>query len=953
MLFTDFEEGPNPCRAHDDMAKRMVATVSMEELAQKGYLTPEGLKGKRFGDYELLDLGSTSIARLAKAGLDFTPASAIPFSCKRYKVPTKVSLCKPDSVYVERVAGRLVPIAVAEWKDKSKLKREGDVLSAAEQAVVGALAMGVRLAITTDGERYRYIDAAASADAGKIVEVPESRDFNPSVLSDLHRGESDVERDPRPLSETVWQIIWHATKAEPKDCLLTFVEFFMLKFLSDNLPLSVLPKEYRFDVLLKSPDEFKLDRGMSQIEYYVRHIRPRIKEIFAERLVVDDDSVRQLFGMATITSHTSIINGFAFLKSSPTTTISSYNRVFCEILSEFQNYGSLTNIDKEFKLRLYETFLKRSARQQRLGQFFTPRNIVKPMVRMAQLNALREGSTVLDPAAGVGGFLLEPLLFPDSLPGNVTFSDGRPGQRVKLVGVDVDAATNILAKANMLLHLAESVRDPQTTPEALNQVLTNTFILMNENETLGSLLYPPRESVDVILTNPPYVTQGSAIYRKELEHLKGKRNGTYLEDYYDTGGLGVEALFLRYISGALKPGGRAFVIVPLGLLNRTAQRMKKELLRECNILASLQLPRNAFFNTPQPTYILVLEKRRVKNQSRPPVFCGIARSIGETLDHERVPTPNDNDLSMLADLFVRYSNSGFGGSVDRPTTYGDCIFAKLVPPSAFAPDERWDVIRHWTDSEHVDLGERSETIGRSDFIDVATATLQELIDDLRAAKEELAELQTGPTSTFALSDSGRFQVRSGVRIRNVDLRENPGTVPVYSVFTRAETVKGYISKEWLLERGVEPEPHPSVTVMATGASAVGTVFYREANCVMTDDVVIVQSWPKEDSGMQLSFDDEAGDRGVKSSGSRVPEHDIDLGYLAVALSQTIAQGGYLYEAKLYTRRVAQLSIEVPVSPDGTPDIERQRQIAAVAKRLDQIRSKLQETGIWSKGVRLA
>ncbi|GGW02134.1 HsdM family class I SAM-dependent methyltransferase [Streptomyces narbonensis] len=956
----------------------------MEELAQKGYLTPEGVRGKRFGDFEVLELGATTVARLAKAGLEFTPASSVSFPCERYKAPKRVSLCKPDNVYVHRVAGRLVPIAVAEWKDKSRLRKAGDEIAAAEQAIVGALAMGVRLALTTDGERFRYIDAAASATAGKIVEIPEVRDFTPSVLSDLYRGESDVERDPRPLSEKVWQIIWQATKAEPKDCLLTFVEIFMLKFLSDNLPLSVLPADYRFDVLLAAPDEFARNKGCTQIEYYVNSIRPRIKQIFAERLVVDDEKVRNVFGLATITSYTSIINGFAFLRSSVTTTISSYNRTFCEILDEFQGFGALTNIDPEFKLRLYETFLKRSARQQRLGQFFTPRNIVKPMVKMAMLNTLPDDSIVLDPAAGVGGFLLEPLLFPDALPGNVTFSDGQPRQRVKLIGVDVDASTNILAKANMLLHLAESVRDPQTTPEALNQALVNTFLLMNDNETLGGLLYPPRNSVDVILTNPPYVTQGSSIYRKEIEHVDGKKNGVFLEEYYDTGGLGVEALFLRYISGALKPGGRAFVIVPLGLLNRTAQRMKKALLSECNILASIQLPRNAFFNTAQPTYILVLERRKVKAQSRPPVFCGIARSIGETLDYERVPTPKENDLAVLADLFVHYSNNGSSESVSRPTRYENCSFAKIIPASAFDPDERWDVIRHWTDAEHVELGERSDTIERAEFIDLATETLQELIDDLGQAKSELALLQSGATAKFALSDSSRFQVRSGIRVRNVDLRDNPGDVPVYSVFTRPETVKGMIDRDWLAERGVEPEPYPSVTVMATGASAVGMVFYREANCVMTDDVVIVQPWPRpaEDGQLELGEDDgqlELGDGAQQEpttpdaegtdpqdrdgeaaepedrddEAAELPEHDIDLGYLAVALAQTIAQGGYLYEAKLYTKRVAQLTIEVPVDAEGKPDIERQRQIAAVVKRLDQIRSKLQETGIWSKGVRLA
>lgn len=924
--------------------------MSKEELAQQGYLTSQGVRGKRFGDFELLELGATTVATLAKVGLDFTPASRVTFPCTRYKAPRRVDQCRPDSVYVHRVADRVIPVAVAEWKDRSRFRKAGDTAAAAEQAVVGALSMGLRLAIATDGNRFRYIDAAASAASGQIVEIPESRDFTPAVLSDLYRGESDVVRDPKPLAETVWQIIWHATKAEPKDCLLTFVEIFMLKFLSDNLPLSVLPADFRFEVLLNEPSEFLRTKGSTQIEYYVNSIRLRIKQIFAERLLVNDDVVKDLFALATVTSHTSIINGFAFLRSSSTTTIASYNRTFCEILQEFQEFGALTNIDPQFKLRLYETFLRRSARQQRLGQFFTPRNIVKPMVKMAMLNALPDGAVVLDPAAGVGGFLLEPLLFPDALPGNVSFRDGLPDQRVKLVGIDVDASTNILAKANMLLHLAESVRDPDTTPGALNQALVNTFILMNDNETLGALEHPPRGAVDVILTNPPYVTQGSSIYRKEIEHLKGERNGVYLHDYYDSGGLGVEALYLRYISGALKPGGRAFVIVPLGLLNRTAKRMKEELLRECNVLASIQLPRNAFFNTAQATYIIILEKRRTSVQSRPPVFCGIARSIGETLDYERVATPDDNDLAVLASLFVHYINNATSERVTRPLPYeDDCPFAKLVPPEEFAPDERWDVLRHWTDAEHVALGQRTETVDRGEFIDLATETLEVLIEELRQAKEELARLSTGRTGRFSLSDKSKFQIRSGVRIRNIDLRDNPGDVPVYSVFTRPDTVKGHISKEWLLERGVEPEKYPSVTVMATGASAVGMVFYREANAVMTDDVVIVQTWPKDDESGQLAL----GSGPVQAEGSSLPSHDIDLEYLAVALAQTIAQGGYLYEAKLYTKRVQQLTVEVPIDESGSPDLDRQRQIAAVAKRLEQIRAKLQETGTWSKSVRLA
>ena len=98
---------------------------------------------------------------------------------------------------------------------------------------------------------------------------------------------------------------------------------------------------------------------------------------------------------------------------------------------------------------------KNTPRQQKLGQFFTPRNVVRQIIRMAQMGRLKDGSVVLDPAAGVGGFVLEPLLLADALPNNVTIVSGKPRRRVRLVGVDMDANTHILAKVNMLIYLAE------------------------------------------------------------------------------------------------------------------------------------------------------------------------------------------------------------------------------------------------------------------------------------------------------------------------------------------------------------------------------------------------------------------------------------------------------------------------------------------------------------------
>jgi type I restriction enzyme M protein len=112
--------------------------------------------------------------------------------------------------------------------------------------------------------------------------------------------------------------------------------------------------------------------------------------------------------------------------------------------------------------------------------------------------------------------------------------------------------------------------------------------------------------------------------------------------------------------------------------------------------------------------------------------------------------------------------------------------------------------------------------------------------------------------------------------------------------------------------------------MANGAKAVGRVFVREPGAVITDDVIAVESL----------------------------DSNIDLEYLAVALRSAIASGGYVYEAKLFVRRVKALTIAVPVRPDGAPDLEQQRRIAAAVKRFDSIRERLSELGTRSSEARI-
>lgn len=901
--------------------------MANEELNQREYLANGYLKGKAFGRFEEINIGATRLDALVKSGVSATLPQDHAFQPSEYKAPKKPESLKPDTVILERTDGDLVTRAVIEHKRTSEFNGKSGpkkILSAQEQALMAASCLGAPIAVATNGVKYFYIDVPASISEGKVVNLPENRSFNPGVLDALLAGPHAAPKDPTPLAERVWQLIWHATKAEPKECLLTFVEIFVLKFLSDNLSYTILPKNKSFYHLVGDPADFKYENGETEIEYYINTIRPAIKSIFPDNTLCSDPKVSELFGLGSIVSKTSVINGFVFLQSSKQSP-DSYNSTFRLLIEAFNDFGALVEIDPEFKLRLYETFLRRSARQQRLGQFFTPRNVVSSIITMAKLGDLPDGSVVLDPAAGVGGFILEPLMWKESLKGNIKIESGSPKRRIRTIGVDVDSDLHILAKANMLLHIAELVRDPATTPSSLNQAMAETFVLMTENQTLGSLLNPPQSSVDVILTNPPYVTRGSGIYKDTLKQISGNRNGVDLSSYYDRAGLGVEALFIRYISGSLKPGGRAFVIVPQGLLNRTEPGPKSQLLDECNVIASIQLPRNAFFNTAQKTYILALERRHTDADPRPEVFCGLARSTGESLDHRRTPQPDDNDLADIAYAFVSWSNG------DENLANASHVI-KIENPDDFGPNDRWDVVRFWDEDELVDLGESEAPIKSKEFIEETQGSIKDLLEDLAKAKEDLSKVKSQKMVSVDISDESMFNVSSGTRITTKQIQQNPpknddDAVPVYSCFKHPWLIKGKVSRAWLsaqvrtdrkkrIVQRFPIEKRPVVTVNANGAS-VGKVFLRPADCLLTDDVIAVHIA-----------------EGV----------NIDPEYLMVALQSAVTAGGFLYEAKLFSTRVKELSIEMPVDDNGEYDIDAQQRSAAASKRLYALVTRLGDLG---------
>ena len=227
-----------------------------------------------------------------------------------------------------------------------------------------------------------------------------------------------------------------------------------------------------------------------------------------------------------------------------------------------------TSTEETYTLgHLYESMLKemRDAAGEN-GEFYTPRALVKFIVAVTNP---RLGETILDPAAGTGGFLTE--AFEHLKKQCKTTEDHRRLQRETLYGIEAKPLPYLLCQMNLLLHGMET---PNIDP-------------------LNALRFPLREvgdkdRVDVIMTNPPF---GG-------EEEKGIL-GNFPDDMQTSE---TAFLFLQLIMRRLKrlgrssKGGRAAVVVPDGTLFNVgvAARVKHELVSNFNLHTIVRLPFGVF-----------------------------------------------------------------------------------------------------------------------------------------------------------------------------------------------------------------------------------------------------------------------------------------------------------------------------------------------------------------------
>lgn len=674
--------------------------------------------GRSFGRYIYLRLGATTLNQLSKSKLI---KGGIHDADKQRK---------PDGLVLLPKGGIK---AVVEVKRPSELTQSKVPAVISTYSPIARAITGCNLLILTDGQKSIWVNPHTenviqyggqdllqlfdpkAVDSGSLSKEDEAMLLDLIDLADQTiTPDNDILHDspildPTPLAEKVWQKIWVTTGKEPEKCLYNVVEIFVFKFLSD---IGVLTGPHSFAHTIKQAT-YGNDLVLN---HYASMVRKRIQELFPKG-----------------PDGTTVINGTIFVneKGEPNYTQSS---LFAQVLEDFQDFdnlnGSMKNIDRQFKTRLFESFLRQSAGIKALGQYFTPRNVVQTIVRMSRADTLPPGSRVADPFCGVGGFLLETIAEYPSIQKGFQPKNKKVSPDIHFRGYDKgsdekdDERTIILAKANMLIYFSELLaqyNDEDYLKEFSHSIFNDTFHLLRDN--LGTFSLVNEEPYDLILTNPPYVTSGSGALRKSIDD-RG------LSGFYAEAGRGTESLAIEWIVSKLQPGGKAFVVVPDGLMNQ--HKVLNRIKERCIVDSIAALPSRTFFSTPKKTYILeVTRKTDIQQVQQDPVMFYLVSEVGESRDARRITIPQ-NDLPALEKAHKYFM-------VDKANYVPTDPRAKVVSWDNFNALPQWLIERQWSIEERRQLNleeERSE-VDEEGFAEMVAATL----DELSAYLEEVGDAQ--------------------------------------------------------------------------------------------------------------------------------------------------------------------------------------------------------------------
>lgn len=336
-----------------------------------------------------------------------------------------------------------------------------------------------------------------------------------------------------------------------------------------------------------------------------------------------------------------VSNGvFPFIKNLHQDGDSAYARYMGDAIFKIPTAAMLSKIvdgidklelgDEDSKGDLYEYLLSKVATAGTNGQFRTPRHIINMMVSLVKP---RPEDTIIDPAMGSAGFLIEAQRYLRENHAELFLNEQlrEHFNNSMFFGNDMDRTMLRIGAMNMLLH---GVENP-------NISYRDSLSEQNTDE----------EKYSLVLANPPF--KGSLDYEAVsadlLKVTKTKKT---------------ELLFLALFLRILKKGGRGAVIVPDGVLfgsSKAHKQIRKEIIENNKLHAVISMPSGVFKPyAGVSTAILIFTKTGSGGTDK--VWFYDMKADGYSLDDKRQEIP-DNDIP---DIIERFHN--LDGEAERART---------------------------------------------------------------------------------------------------------------------------------------------------------------------------------------------------------------------------------------------------------------------------------------------
>lgn len=298
-------------------------------------------------------------------------------------------------------------------------------------------------------------------------------------------------------------------------------------------------------------------------------------------------------------------------------------------VGQLQNY-CLIDAERDVIADAFETFIGYTLKGAS-GQFFTPRNVVKLMTEILNQTP---NETIIDPACGSGGFIVESLRYIWNQIdkegqrlgwGEIALEEEKKQVAIDMIhGIEKDSFLSKVAKAYMAI-----------LGDGKGGIFCEDSLEKPDNWGTRTQQKIKLNSFDCVLANPPFgkdikVVGIDKLSQYELAKKWESKNGIFIETEKRNNEMPPQILFVERCLDLLIDGGRLGLIIPETYFHAPRAGYVMQFMAKHNIFCLVDLPHNTFRPHNNAKCIAIFIEKNKPQQEK--IMMCVAEEVGH--DHQ-------------------------------------------------------------------------------------------------------------------------------------------------------------------------------------------------------------------------------------------------------------------------------------------------------------------------------